>query len=97
MLVKDIVQAIEEFAPATLQESWDNTGLLVGSETAECSGVMLCVDITPAIIDEAVEAGCNMVVSHHPLIFRGIKRLNGANRVERSVIKAFEKGVARYS
>lgn len=96
MKVGDIVDAIEAVAPPSLQEGWDNTGLLVGTRDAECRGVMVCVDVTPAIIDEALAAGCNMVVSHHPLIFKGLKRLNGANRVERSVIKAIENGVAVY-
>lgn len=96
MKVRDIVDAIEAIAPPTLQEGWDNTGLLVGSLDRECRGVMVCVDVTPAIIDEALAAGCDMVVSHHPLIFKGLKRLNGANRVERSVIKAIERGVSVY-
>lgn len=96
MKVGDIVNAIEAIAPPSLQEGWDNTGLLVGSRDNECRGVMVCVDVTPAIIDEALSAGCDMVVSHHPLIFKGLKRLNGSNRVERSVIKAIENGVAVY-
>lgn len=96
MKVGDVVAAIEAVAPPSLQEGWDNTGLLVGQPQSECRGVMLCVDVTPEIVDEAVAAGCDMIVSHHPLIFKGLKRLNGGNRVELSVIKAIEKGVAVY-
>lgn len=96
MKVGDIVDAIETVAPPSLQEGWDNTGLLVGRREAECRGVMLCVDVTPDIIHEALEAGCDMIVSHHPLIFKGLKRLNGDGRVERSVELAVKRGVAIY-
>lgn len=96
MKVGDIVDAIEAVAPPELQEGWDNTGLIVGRRDADCHGVMLCVDVTPDIVAEALASGCDMIVSHHPLIFKGIKRLNGAGRVERSVMLAVEKGVAVY-
>lgn len=96
MKVGDIIDAIEAVAPPSLQEGWDNTGLLVGYREADCRGVMLCVDVTPDIILEALEAGCDMIVSHHPLIFKGLKRLNGDGRVERSVELAVKRGVAVY-
>lgn len=96
MKVGDIIDAIEAVAPPSLQEGWDNTGLLVGHRDADCRGVMLCVDVTPEIILEALEAGCDMIVSHHPLIFKGLKRLNGDGRVERSVELAVKSGVAVY-
>lgn len=96
MKVGDIVDAIEAVAPSSLQEGWDNTGLLVGRREADCRGVMLCVDVTPGIIIEAVEARCDMIVSHHPLIFKGLKRLNGDGRVERSVELALKNGIAIY-
>lgn len=94
--VADIVAAIEALAPASLQEPWDNTGLLIGSMDQPCRGVLLCVDITPAIVDEAIAAGLDMIVSHHPLIFKGLKRLNGDGRVELSAIKAIRAGIAVY-
>lgn len=96
MKVGDIIDAIEAVAPNSLQEGWDNTGLLVGRRDADCRGVMLCVDVTPDIVLEALEAGCDMIVSHHPLIFKGLKRLNGDGRVERSVELAVKNGVAIY-
>lgn len=97
MLNADIISAIEAFAPLSLQESWDNSGLLVGSAADECTGVLLCVDVTPEIVDEAVARGCNLIVAHHPLIFRGLKQLTGVSQVERAVIKAVRGGVAVYA
>lgn len=97
VLVKDIISVIEQFAPPRLQESYDNSGLQVGDVDAECSGVLLCVDVTPAVIDEAVARHCNLVVSHHPLLFKGLKRIAGATPVEVSVMKAIAAGVSVYS
>ena len=74
MKIKDIIEAIEEFAPPRLQESYDNTGYQVGDPEAEAIGALLCVDVTEDIIDEAVAKGCNLIISHHPLIFRGLPR-----------------------
>jgi dinuclear metal center YbgI/SA1388 family protein len=93
----EIIAEIERFAPTTLQESWDNTGLQVGSRTAECSGVMLCVDVSPTVVDEAVSRGCNLIISHHPLIFKGLKHITGATPAEVSVVKAITGGVSIYS
>lgn len=97
MLIADITNTLEAFAPLALQEDYDNCGLQVGDKTAECSGALLCVDVTPSIVDEAIAKGCNLIISHHPLIFKGLKRLTGSTLVERSVIKAIETGVAIYS
>ena len=72
MKIKEVLSALERFAPLPLQESWDNAGLQVGLTEAEVSGALLCLDVTERIIDEAVEKGCNLVVSHHPLLFRGL-------------------------
>jgi len=94
--INQIIGAIESIAPNSLQESWDNTGLVIGDDSAECTGVMLCVDVTPSIINQAVEQGCNLIISHHPLIFRGIKRINGTGRVEQSVILAIRNSVSIY-
>lgn len=95
--VSDIIQAIEDFAPLRLQEPWDNTGLQVGDASAECTGVLVCVDVTEGVIAEACRRGCNMVVSHHPLLFKGLKSITGATVVERAVISALRSGVAIYS
>ncbi len=97
MRIADIIYQLEQVASRPLQEDYDNSGIQVGSIADECTGVLLCVDVTPTIVDEAVERGCNLIVSHHPLIFRGIKRLTGATPVEQSVIKAIASGVAIYS
>ena len=97
MLVRDIIAAIEDFAPCSLQESWDNTGLQLGSRDQLCTGVLLCVDCTPAVVAEAVERGCNLIVSHHPLIFKGLRSITGATSVEQAVIAALRHGISIYS
>ncbi|MDE6464188.1 MAG: Nif3-like dinuclear metal center hexameric protein [Muribaculaceae bacterium] len=99
MRLSYVIAAIEEFAPRALQESWDNSGLQIGLPPGsdECTGVLLCVDVTEAIIAEAVEAGCNLVLSHHPLIFKGLKSLSGRTPSERAAAAAIRAGVAVYS
>ena len=93
MLNADIISALEDFAPASLQESWDNTGVQVGSLRAECTGVLLCVDVTPAVVDEARQRGCSLIISHHPLIFRGLKQIVAADTVQRAVMKAIKHDI----
>ena len=95
--IKDIAQEIEAFAPRSLQESYDNAGLQVGDPDAVVTGVLLCLDVTEEIIREAKERECNLVVSHHPLIFRGLKSLTGADITQRLVIEALKNGIAVYS
>lgn len=98
--VGEIIAAIEEFAHPEWQEDFDNTGWqiqLEGVEHEECTGVMLCVDATPTIVDEAAGKGCNLLLTHHPLLFRGVKRIDAGNRVGRTIIRAIEKGVSIYS
>lgn len=98
MSPEKVIAAIEDFAPRRLQESWDNTGMQIGfPQGADCTGALLCVDVTEDIIAEAVERGCNLVVSHHPLIFKGLKSLTGANATERAALGAIRAGVAVYS
>lgn len=92
-----VIEAIEQFAPASLQENWDNTGVQVGSLRAECTGVLLCVDVSPAVVSEAHDKGCSLIVSHHPLLFRGLKRISGNTPVEESVILAISYGICIYS
>ena len=93
MKIKDVINALENFAPLPLQESWDNAGLQTGLTEAEVSGALLCLDVTEAIVDEAISHGFNLVVSHHPLLFRGLKRLTGDTMVERALIKAVRNDV----
>lgn len=97
MRIRAVVSVLESFAPPTLQEGWDNTGLQVGDLAEECSGVLVCLDVSEAVIAEAVERGCNLVVSHHPLIFKGLKRVTGSSAVERTVAAAIRAGVSVYS
>lgn len=97
MLIGEITAAIEQVAPRGYQEEWDNTGMQVGNRMTECTGVLICVDVTPAIVEEAVSLGCNLIVSHHPLLFKGVKRLTGATPVEVSVMNAVAAGVSIYS
>ena len=93
----DIAAAIEAFAPLALQESYDNAGLQVGDASAEAKAALLCTDVTEEILDEAIARGANMVISHHPLIFRGLKRLTGRTPIERIVAKAIKHDVALYA
>ncbi len=95
--VIDIAKAIEEFAPLSLQESWDNPGLQIGDPEMEVTGVLLCLDVTEEILAEARKRECNMIVSHHPLIFGGLKRLTGATPTERIAAAALKGDIAIYS
>lgn len=100
MNINFIIVALENFAPLSLQEKWDNSGLQIGlppEAEGTCTGVLLCVDVTPEIVAEAVSRGCNLVVSHHPLIFKGLKSLTGSNVAERAAAAAIRAGVAVYS
>lgn len=96
MKVKELVSELERFAPPSLQESYDNAGLNVGFPDAEIVGVLICIDVVPEVVDEAVAKGCNMIVSHHPLIFPNIKRITGGNNVEKSIIKALQNNISIY-
>ena len=89
-----MLSALEQFAPLPLQESWDNAGLQLGLTEAEVSGALLCLDVNEAIIDEAIRKGCNLIVSHHPLLFRGLKQISGQDYVQRCVIKAIRHDIA---
>ena len=98
MLIGDIVKPIEEFAPLSLQESYDNAGLIVGRLDDELQGgVLLAVDVTEEVIDEAIEKGCGLIITHHPIIFHPLKRLNSASVVERCVEKAIRNNIALYA
>lgn len=88
-----MLNALEQFAPLPLQEDWDNAGLQIGLTEAEVSGALLCLDVTENIIDEAVAKGCNLVVSHHPLLFRGLKQVADLNYVQRTVRKAIKADI----
>lgn len=95
--VKDIAGVIEEFAPLNLQEGYDNAGLQVGNPEATVSAALLCLDVTEETLQEAKSRNCNLIVSHHPLIFRGLKSLTGADATQRIVMEALKEGIAIYS
>ena len=93
MKIKEVLSALERFAPLPLQEDWDNAGLQIGLTEAEASGALLCLDVNEQIVDEAIAKGCNIIVSHHPLLFRGLKRISGDDYVQRVVIKAIKHDI----
>ena len=95
--IQHVTAYLETIAPTHLQESYDNAGLLVGDPTTEVTGILTTLDCTETTIEEARERGCNLVVAHHPIVFRGLKRFNGSNYVERTVIKAIKEDVAIYA
>lgn len=99
MTISDIASAIEAFASPSLQESWDNTGWQIAPYglSARCSGVMLCLDVTPAVVAEAKDSGCNLIISHHPLLFKGLRSITRASHVQCAVIEAIRHGIAIYS
>lgn len=94
--IGQIIAAIEEAAPRSAQEQWDNSGLLVGTPSRACTGIMLCLDVTPSIIGQARENGCNLVISHHPLIFKGIKVVNDTTLQGSALIDAIRGEIAVY-
>jgi dinuclear metal center YbgI/SA1388 family protein len=97
MIIVDVIAVLEEMAPPVLQESYDNTGLLTGSQHWNCTGVLCTLDVTEGVIMEAVARNCNLVVAHHPVIFSGLKKLNGKNYVEKTMIAAIKNDIAIYA
>ena len=97
MKVRDITEVLEQFAPLSIQEGWDNSGLCIGAPEDEVHGVLVGFDCTPELVDEAVAQGCDLVVTHHPLIFHGLKRIRGGDPVNDAVIRAVRAGVAVYA
>ena len=97
MKIKEIVCALEQFAPLPLQDGFDNAGLQIGLTDAEATGALLCLDVTEAVLDEAIVLGYNLVISHHPLIFKGYKSITGKDYVERCILKAIKNDIVIYS
>ncbi len=97
MKIKDITQYLESLAPIALQESYDNSGLIVGNPAASCTKALISLDCTEAVVDEAIANGCELIIAHHPIVFGGLKKLNGSNYVERTVIKAIKHNIAIYA
>ena len=94
MKIIEVLRALERFAPLPLQESFDNAGLQTGLTETEVSGALLCLDVTEAVVAEAVATGCNLIVSHHPLIFHPLRQISGGNDVQRAVMMAIKNDIA---
>lgn len=97
MKIKEIVSALERFAPLPLQDGFDNAGLQIGLTEAEATGALLCLDVTESVLDEAIALGYNLVISHHPLIFKGYKSITGKDYVERCILKAIKNDIVIYA
>lgn len=97
MIIRELVAAIEEFAPLSLQADYDNSGLIVGRPDDEVHAALLAVDVTEEVLDEAEREGCDIIITHHPIIFNPIKRFNSSNYVERCVERAIRRGIALYA
>lgn len=97
MKVSEVISVIEDFAPLELQEPWDNSGLCIGSVDQEVNSAVLALDCTMEVMEEAVGRGADMIITHHPLIFSGIKKLNGSSCVEKMIVYAIKNGLAVYA
>lgn len=97
MKIENIISALEQFAPLSLQESYDNCGLITGNKNMTVNGAILTLDCTEAIVDEAIAANVNLIIAHHPIVFSGLKKINGKNYVERVIIKAIKNDIAIYA
>lgn len=92
--ILEVVNALERFAPLSLQADFDNAGVQLGLTEREVSGALLCLDVTEAVVEEAIRLGCNLIVSHHPLIFRKLRRITGEDYVQRVVMEAIRHDIA---
>ena len=95
--VKEVIDAIETFAPLAWQEEWDNSGIQVGNAAQSLTGIVVCVDVTEEAIDTALEKGCNLILSHHPLLFKPLSSIQGRDYIERCVIKACKHNLVLYA
>jgi len=97
MRLKEIISALEQLAPPSYQESYDNSGLITGNESMVITGALICLDSLENIIDEAIKKNCNLVIAHHPIVFTGLKKINGNSYNERVIIKAIKNDIAIYA
>jgi dinuclear metal center YbgI/SA1388 family protein len=97
MTVREVTSILESFAPLAFQEVYDNSGLIVGDANMEVTGVLLTIDVTPQVVAEAVAGGANLIVAHHPVIFKGLKRITGKSYVEQVVVNAIKNNIAIYA
>jgi dinuclear metal center YbgI/SA1388 family protein len=95
--IQTITRYLEQLAPSAYQESYDNSGLICGNPLSQVTGILCSLDATEAVVDEAIREGCNLVVAHHPIVFKGLKSITGRNYVERTIIRAIKHDVAIYA
>lgn len=97
MQIQEVINILEDFAPTSYAEDFDNVGLLAGDPTTQVKGALITLDTLEEVVDEAIEKNCNLIISFHPIIFSGLKKLNGKNYVERTIIKAIKNDIAIYA
>ena len=97
MTIQEIITEIENFAPLAYQEDYDNCGLITGQKDQSITGALLTLDCTEDVIEEAIKNNCNLIIAHHPILFAGLKKINGSNYVERTIIKAIQNNIAIYA
>lgn len=97
MKIKDIVNKLEELAPPNYQESYDNSGVIVGNVSEKCTGALICLDSIEAVIDEAIHLNYNLVIAHHPIVFSGLKSITGKNYIEKTILKAIKNDITIYA
>ena len=95
--IQDLTDYLEALVPLSLQESYDNCGLITGSKSSQITNILVALDCTEEVVEEAILQGCNLIVAHHPIIFKGLKKINGNNYVERTIIKAIQSNIAIYA
>ena len=95
--LKEIIQFFEELAPLSLQESYDNAGLIVGSADTEVDSALITLDVTEEVVDEAIAKKAQLIIAHHPIVFSGLKKITGKNYVEKSLIKAIKNDISIYA
>ncbi len=97
MVIKEIIEFLETISPPSLQEDYDNAGLIIGQKESACTGAVICLDCTEAVVDEAIANNCNLIIAHHPIIFSGLKKITGKNYVERTVIRAIKNDIGIFA
>jgi dinuclear metal center YbgI/SA1388 family protein len=97
MKIHEVTDFLERLVPLSSQESYDNGGLIVGNRNEELTGTLICLDCTPEIVQEAIATNCNLIIAHHPIVFKGLKKLTGSNYVEETVISCIKNDVALYA
>jgi dinuclear metal center YbgI/SA1388 family protein len=95
--IREVTSYLESLAPRSYQESYDNSGLLTGNSSTKVTGILVTLDCIESVVEEAIRKNCNLIVAHHPIIFKGLKKITGSNYVERTIIKAIQNNIAIYA